>query len=328
MNSVVGNDTVGLTDVPLANLVASGRDVLVQVKAISINPVDIKTTAHTAAAQIRGYDAAGIVVGVGPDVTKFKVNDRVFYAGTTTRNGSYADQQLVDERLVARAPALDFADLAALPLTWLTAAEILFEKLSYTPAPGANVGHTILVINGAGGVGSILTQLAHYVGLTVIATSSPRNFAWLKAHGVDHVVDYHQSLVSQVKQFGLTIDSSLNLIDTGQYFDELVELVRPFGHLVNITSTAQPIDIMKLQPKSLSFDWELMFTKSGYHDRMASQGQSLAWLADLLASGHIKSTRTQTIQAPITAATLKQAHADLRDHHMVGKLVVENTAHN
>lgn len=324
MNAVVINDDGSFSDQEMSKLVPTGSDILVKIKAISINPVDIKKTPHTSKSQILGYDAAGIVVGVGSEVKKFQINDQVYYSGTTQRDGSYADEQLVDENLAALTPNDDFTDLAALPLTWLTAAEILFDKLHYSMNPEANNHQTVLIINGAGGVGSIITQLAHLVGLTVVATSSPKNFQWLKDNFVDYPIDYHQDLVKQIKELGITIDSSINLFNTGLYFDETVELVRPFGHLVNVTGTDVPIDIRKLQQKSLSFDWELMFTKSKYQYHTETQGKLLELLSRLLSEKKIHTTRTQTIIAPINAETIEKAQQIVAGHQMVGKLVIQN----
>lgn len=324
MNSVIINDDGSFSDKPIGELHPTGSDILVKVKAISINPVDIKKNPHTANSRVLGFDAAGVVIEVGSKVNKFHKNDLVFYSGTTQRAGSYADEQLVDENLVALAPNNNFSDLAAMPLTWLTAAEILFEKLNYSQNPAKNNNETILVINGAGGVGSILTQLAHLIGLKVVATSSPKNYPWLKKNHVDYQIDYHKDLVQQINDLGLTIDNSINLFDTGRYFDETVELVRPFGHLVNITGTNTPVDVRKLQQKSLSFDWELMFTKSKYNYRTQSQGELLSLLGELISENKIHSTKAKSIKAPLNAETIKKAHEIVGGHHMVGKLVIEN----
>lgn len=328
MNSVVINNDGNFSDQPLSKLKPVGKDILVKIKAISINPVDIKKTPHTSKSRILGYDATGIVVAVGPDVRKFELNDHVYYAGTTLRDGSYADEQLVNEDLVGHMPNDDFVDLAALPLTWLTAAEILFDKIHYSVDSSKNNDETILIINGAGGVGSIITQLAHLIGLKVIATSSPKNFEWLKNNHVDYPIDYHQDLVSQIRSLRLTVDSSINLFNTGQYFDETIEIVRPFGHLVNVTGTSTAVDIRKLQQKSLSFDWELMFTKSKYQYETQSQGKYLELLSKLILENKIHTTRTKTISAPINAKTIEEAHAIVGSHKMVGKLVIQNTTNN
>lgn len=324
MNSVVINDDGSLSDQEMDQLVPNGSDILVKIKAISINPVDIKKTPHTTNSKVLGYDAAGVVIGIGSNVKKFSINDHVYYSGTTQRAGSYADEQLVDENLVAKMPNDNFIDLAAMPLTWLTAAEILLEKLHYSMDPKENGNQIILIINGAGGVGSIITQLAHTIGLKVVATSSPKNFRWLKSNQVDYPIDYHHGIVKQVNELGLTIDSSVNLFNTGQYFGETIELVRPFGHLVNVTSTDVPIDVRKLQQKSLSFDWELMFTKSTFQYNTKSQGELLKLLSQILVENKIHTTRTKTITAPINADTIQQARQIVASHQMVGKLVIEN----
>lgn len=324
MNSVVINDQHKFIDVPQSRIVARGTDILVKIMAVSINPVDLKKSQHNTEPKVLGYDAAGIVIALGSKVENFSIGDRVMYAGSTERPGSYADQQLVDERLVAKAPNKDFAEIAALPLVWLTASEILFEKLHYSLDKNINQQETILVINGAGGVGSVLTQLAHLIGLKVVATSSPKNFDWLKQHGVDFPIDYHQDIVKQVNELGLVIDNSINLFDTGMYFNELIELVRPFGHLVNLTGTDKPIDILKLQKKSQSFDWELMFTKSRFDYHPETQGHLLNLLGQLIETSKIQPITTKIITAPMNAKTIIKAHEIIAKQQMNGKLVIVN----
>lgn len=327
MKTVVVNENRDLVDVEIACPTPRPHDVLVQIKAISINPIDIKRIHRITPddSRVLGYDALGEVVATGSDAHQYQIGDVIFYAGGTNRNGSYADYQLVDERLTALAPTkTTVAEAAAMPLTWLTAYEILVDKLGYHPAQGANRNDTILVINGAGGAGSVLTQFAKWLGLTVIATASPRNFDWLRTHGTAVCIDYHGDIQAQLNDAGYqSVDAVVNFFDTAGYFDIAREIVRPFGHLVNVALTPEPIDIISLQAKSLSFDWELTFTKSSLGYDMASQGQALALLSRLLDNGDIKTTLTKRVVAPINAITIGQTHALLKANAVVGKIVVE-----
>ena len=326
MKAVVVDEARNLIEQEVEQPSPQGHDVLVKVQAISINPVDLKRVELIGPTDpsILGYDAVGTVVEVGLAVTKYQVGDVIFYAGDNTRAGSYAEYQLVDERITALAPTtISASSAAALPLTWLTAYEILIDKLHYLPQSNANHG-TILVINGAGGVGSILTQLAHWLGLKVLATSSPQNFSWLRQNQTDLPLDYHQDLVAQVHDHGIEhVDAVANLFDTAAYLPTAVELLRPFGKIVNIAAVQGELDLNSLRAKSLSFEWELMFTKTHYHYQIETQGQALELLAQLVDRGIIQSTVKKVITAPLTAATIKKAHEQLRQHQMVGKLVVD-----
>lgn len=328
MKRVVVNENRELMDEEASRPSPQAHDVLVKIEAISINPIDIKRIHRITATDPRvlGYDALGEVVATGSRAHQYQIGDVIFYAGTTSRDGSYADYQLVDERLTALAPTrIPVAQAAAMPLTWLTAYEILVDKLGVQPTRGANKNDTLLVINGAGGAGSVLTQLARWMGMTVIATASPSNFGWLREHGTAVCIDYHGDIQAQLKQAGYpTVDAVVNLFDTARYFDIAREIVRPFGHLVNIALTPEPIDIMRLQAKSLSFDWELMFTKSNLEYEMATQGVALALLSRLLDNGDITSTLTKRVVAPINARTITKAHDCLGANSVVGKIVIEN----
>ncbi|CAJ1230104.1 NADPH:quinone reductase [Levilactobacillus zymae] len=327
MQAVVVNTAGKLVDQTVPDLPVGPHDIRVAIEAISVNPIDLKriTRIGPGDSRILGYDAVGRIIERGAAVTELQLGARVMYAGSTQRAGTYAQTQVVDARLVALAPTrVSLADTAALPLTWLTAVEILTDKLGYV-LNQANQRGTLLVINGAGGAGSILTQVAHRMGLTVLATSSPQHFDWLRQHGVAVPLDYHQDLVAQVHAAGYAqVDATINLFDTGRYFTETVALARPFGHLVNLTQTTIPLDLVELQAKSLSFDWELMFTKSHYQYRLATQGQALTVLQRWLDAGIVRTTRTRTLTGPINAATLRQAHRLLGDHQMLGKLVIMN----
>lgn len=324
MRAVFVDQKRELVDQSLPMPTPNDHDVLVKIQAISINPIDIKRIHRITALdpRILGYDAVGEVVQLGPKSQQYQVGDQIFYAGTTSRNGSYADYQLVDERITARTPQhIALSQAAAMPLTWLTAYEILIDKLGYQPTHQQNSG-TILVINGAGGAGSVLVQLAKWLGLTVIATSSPANFDWLHSHGTTWELDYHDDLVHQVRQYVPMVDAVINLFDTAKYFEAATEVIRPFGHIVNVALTPSPLEITKLQAKSASFDWELMFTKANLGYDLESQGQALRLLATLLDEGVIRSTATKVLREPIDANHIQQAHQLLNAHQMVGKMVI------
>ncbi|MGK0552222.1 zinc-binding alcohol dehydrogenase family protein [Enterococcus faecalis] len=303
------------------------RDLLVAVRAVSVNPVDTKlrlTTPKQQALRILGFDAVGEVVAVGSAVRQFAVGDRVFYAGTSKRAGSNQALQLVDERIVALAPqTLSDESAAALPLTALTAYELLFEKFGLVAAENRNCGQKILVINGAGGVGSILTQLAHWSGLDVIATASPQNFSWLIQNGVDHPIDYHQLLKKSLTELSLsTVDYLAALYDITPYFHQIQGLIRPFGHVGTIVATTQPLDLAVWKNASISFDWEYMFAKTDYHYQIETQGQALKKIAQLVDEGKLTSTATKFYRQGINAAVLKQATAEVEAGHMRGKVVI------
>lgn len=312
--------------------VATGHDLLVKITAISVNPVDVEVRQSQKNVlkqpKVIGWDATGMVVAVGAAVTAFGVGATVFYAGAFERPGCDSDFQLVDERLVGHAPkTLSLAAAAAMPLTSLTAWESLFEQLGIDPAAKvANAQKSILIINGAGGVGSVATQLAHWAGLQVIATASrPASIAWVKAHGATAVVDYHQDIVAQVQALGWqTVDYILELQDLNRYWATIVKLIKPLGAVVSTTGSAQPIPLMALKSKQVRFAWEWMYTKSFYQTpTMSSQQAILNRVSALLDQGELQSTLTRTL-TPISAATLRQAHELVASHHMIGKVVISN----
>ena len=307
--------------------VPSSRDLLVKVNAVSVNPVDTKLRQDNGirnALRILGFDGVGKVVAVGDEVQKFSVGDRVFYAGTTTRAGSNQEYQLVDERIVALAPKnLSDEEAAALPLTSLTAYELLFVKFGLTPEENANRGKKILVSNGAGGVGSILNQLAHWAGLEVYATASPKNFEWLKKTGVDYPIDYHHDLSKSFRELGIDqVEYVAVLFDITRYFDQIKHLVRPFGHVGTIAGIKEPLDIGVWKNQSISFDWEYMFAKTDYNYEIETQGEALAHIAALANEGIIRSTLSKVYSDGINAKNLKQATKDVETGHMLGKVVV------
>lgn len=320
-----------LLDVEIPRPSASGHDLLVQVQAISVNPVDTKIRAPKDQVEenprILGWDVAGIVVEVGNQVTHFQVGDEVFYAGSVTRAGGNSEYHLVDERIVGHKPkSLDFAAAAALPLTALTAWEAIHERLGISEDAVSNAGHTILIINAAGGVGSIATQMAHLAGLTVIGTASrPETSDWAKAHGADHVINHHDAFVPQLKKIGFSdVNYILCLNHTNQHWQHMADAIAPQGKICSIVETEQPIDLEALKNKSATFVWEFMFTRSMYEtDDMSEQGVILNRIASQIDEGKLRTTETKRLH-PINATQLREAHRLLEAGDMIGKLVLED----
>ena len=318
-----------LVDLDLPKPEATGRDLLVAVRAVSVNPVDTKIRQRRespdGAPHVLGWDAAGTVVAVGEAVTGFAVGDAVFYAGAIDRPGSNAEYQLVDERIVGRKPAsLDWAQSAALPLTAITAWETLFDRLDVRkPVPGA--ANAILIIGGAGGVGSIAIQLARQLtDLTVIATASrDETRDWVRDLGAHHVIDHRQPLAEQVAALGLGAPGFVfSTTHTDDHFAEISTLLAPQGRLALIDDPAT-LDIVPLKQKAVSVHWELMFTRSLFHTAdMAEQGKLLDEVARLVDAGTICTTLAEHF-GRIDAANLRRAHARLESHTAKGKIVLE-----
>jgi zinc-binding alcohol dehydrogenase family protein len=317
-----------LVERQLADPRPSGHDLLVRVAAVSVNPVDTKVRRNAAPQggfRVLGFDAAGSVEAVGEAVTLFKPGDRVWYAGSIQRPGSNAELQLVDERIVGPAPgSLGAADAAALPLTAITAWEMLFDRLDVRrPVAGGN--RTILIIGGAGGVGSIAIQLARQVaGMTVIATASRRETAdWCRAMGAHHVVDHAKPLAAEVAALGVGAPGFVfSTNETERHFDEIVELIAPEGRL-GVISGIGNASADKLSGKSVALCYELMFTRSnvGAPD-LIEQHRLLAELARLVDAGQIRTTRTGHF-GPITVENLGRAHAFVETGKVLGKVVLE-----
>ncbi|KAA3652457.1 MAG: zinc-binding alcohol dehydrogenase family protein [Proteobacteria bacterium] len=316
-----------LQDISLPDPVATGRDLLVEIKAISVNPVDTKIRQNVAPEagqwKVLGWDAAGVVRAVGPEVAHFKVGDRVWYAGDLTRAGTNAELHLVDERIVGHMPAsLDFAQAAALPLTAITAWEMLFDRLQLVPGKQAT-GQQLLIIGASGGVGSIMTQLARRLtGVTVIGTASrPETQAWVRELGAHHVVDHSRPLAAEVARLGpITHVVSLNQTDT--HFAQIVELIAPQGRFGLIDDPAA-LDVRALKRKSLSLHWEFMYTRSMFGTAdMIAQHQLLEEIAALVDPGLIRTTVGDHF-GRINAANLKRAHAKLESNTARGKIVLE-----
>lgn len=322
-----------LVDITLPEPVATGRDLLVEVKAISVNPVDTKVRKSALppegqAHKVLGWDASGIVQAVGPEVTLFKPGDRVWYAGSIARTGTNSERHLVDERIVGHMPqSLDFAQAAALPLTAITAWEMLFDRLGVTPGKRPSA-QTLLIIGASGGVGSILTQLAsRLTSLTVIGTASrPETQAWVKELGAHHVIDHSQPLSEELRRIGFpTVDLIVSLTQTDAHFDQIVEAIAPQGRF-GLIDDPTSLDVTKFKRKSVSVHWELMFTRAlfGTAD-MIGQHRLLNEVAALVDAGLIRTTLAERF-GTINADNLKRAHALLESGKARGKVVLEGWA--
>lgn len=322
-----------LIDIELSQPMASGRDLLIKVAAVAVNPVDYKIRQNVAPEQgqskVLGWDAVGEVIATGELATTFKPGDRVYYAGDLNRQGSNAEFQLVDERLVGYQPSsLSNAEAAALPLTAITAWELLFEHLGIrqqTTDSIAKSDEVILVVGAAGGVGSILLQLAKAMtGATIIATASRESSkAWVEKLGAHHVVDHTKPLLPQIEALDVgqvTHVASLNSTDS--YFESYVDLLVPFGKIAMIDDP-ESLDVMKLKPKSLSLHLEFMFARSMFDaDDMDKQSQLLSQVATLVDEGYIQTTIGKNLGL-INARNLALAHAELESGRAIGKIVLE-----
>ncbi len=319
-----------LVDIELAIPTASGSDLLVAVKAVSVNPVDTKIRQGMAPEgdgwKVLGWDAAGVVTAVGEAVEGFAVGDEVYYAGALGRPGTNAEFHLVDERIAAKKPtSLDFADAAALPLTAITAWEALFDRLTVKlPVPGATPA--LLIIGGAGGVGSIAIQIARAAtNLTVIATASrTETDDWCRSLGAHHVVDHSKPLAREIAALALDAPPAFvfSTTNTDAHLTAIAELIAPQGRFALIDDLAM-LDVNLFKRKSISTHWEFMFTRSMFATAdIAAQGQLLAEVARLADAGMIRTTRTDTF-GTINAANLKRAHALIESGRARGKIVLE-----
>ncbi|HEH9413534.1 TPA: zinc-binding alcohol dehydrogenase family protein [Aeromonas salmonicida] len=321
-------EDASLVDIDLPRPVAEGGDILVEVKAVSVNPVDYKIRSSTPPAdgdwKVLGWDAAGIVQEVGPDVTQFAVGDEVYYAGSLIRPGTNAEFHLVDARIVGRKPAsLDWAEAAALPLTTLTAWEAMFDRLDVTkPVPGAAA---ILIIGGAGGVGSIAIQIARQrTDLIVISTASrPETQEWVKGLGAHHVIDHSRPLAPQIAELNIGAPAFVfSTTHTEQHASDIAELIAPQGRF-GFIDDPKALDVMLFKRKAVSIHHELMFTRSLYGTPdMDEQGKILNSLAVLVDDGKIRTTLTEKL-SPINAANLKTVHALIESGAARGKIVLE-----
>lgn len=324
------SDPESLINVDLPIPKPNERDLLVKVHAIAVNPVDTKVRKPRSFVEqqpkVLGWDAVGEVVAVGDEVGLFCVGDLVYYAGDITRPGCNSEYQLVDERIVAHKPSsLTFEESAALPLTAVTAWEALFDRLNIAAGTSKNKDKSILIIGGAGGVGSIAIQLAAKVaGLTVIATASrPETTQWVQYLGANHVINHQQDLQAQLKALGfLYVDYILCNHNTDAYFAVMADMIKPQGSICSIVETTQPVDLGLLKNKSATFVWEFMYTRSMYQtEDMIAQHHILTQIAKLIDNGTLKTTVNQVMQ-PINASNLRAAHAQLESGKTIGKIVL------
>src|ERR1043165_8963781 len=322
-------DENSLIDLEIDKPPPQGRDLLVQVKAVSVNPVDYKVRKRAEPkegepAKILGYDATGVVTATGPAATLFKAGDEVWYAGSIIRPGTNSEFHLVDERIVGAKPkSLDFAAAAALPLTSITAWEMLFDRFAI--ARGGGEGKSLLIIGGAGGVGSIAIQLARTLTrLTVIATASrPETQAWCKELGAHHVVDHSRPMGEQLKGIGHRfVDTIFGVTESGQHFNSIADVIAPQGKF-GLIDDSQPVEFSKLKGKSASLHWEAMFTRSTFQTPdMDAQHRLLNEVAQMVDAGKIRTTLAENL-GRINAANLKRAHAMEESNRTRGKLVLE-----
>ena len=317
-----------LIDIDLPEPIAAARELLVEVRAIAVNPVDTKVRKNSAPPmgeyKVLGYDAVGIVRAVSAEVSLFKPGDRVWYAGSIARPGANSELHLVDERIVGHAPeSLSDAEAAALPLTGLTAWEMLFDRLGIVPGKGQ--GDAILIIGAAGGVGSIMTQLARRLtGLTVIGTASrPETHEWVLELGAHYVIDHSRNISEELQRIGLPqVRYVVSLTQTDQHFANIAECIAPQGSF-GLIDDPQSIDVRLLKRKSVSLHWELMFTRAIFETPdMAEQHRILNELASMVDSGLIRTTLGEHFGS-INAANLRRAHALLESGKARGKIVLE-----
>ncbi|MGF1542452.1 MAG: zinc-binding alcohol dehydrogenase family protein [Pleurocapsa sp.] len=307
------------------------RDLLINIKAIAVNPVDYKIRSSIkeklSTPKILGWDAAGIVEAVGANTSLFQVGDEVYYAGSVIRPGSYSQYQLVDERIVGKKPSnLSFTEAAALPLTTITAWEALFERLGIESTPTIqNQNSTILIINGAGGVGSIAIQLAKQVaGLNVIATASRyETVTWCRQLGADESINHHKQFSDELNKIGISsVDYILCLHSTDLHWQKMADVIKPQGKICSIVGNQKPLDLNILKDKSVTFAWEFMFTKSKYQTAdMQSQGELLNKVSQLCDRGIIKTTLKDNFGS-LNPQNLAKAHAQLESGSTIGKIVL------
>jgi len=323
-------DSDSLQDFELPKPAPQERDLLVRVEAMSVNPVDTKIRRGSpvgpqeASPRVLGWDAAGIVESVGSDVHLFLPGDEVYYSGSLLRPGANSECHLVDERLVAKKPALwNMAQAAAVPLTAITAYEALFDRLGIS-AYGESEGKALLIIGGAGGVGSLAIQLAKIAKLHVITTASrPDSHAWCRKMGADDVIDHTYSIPDQLQQVHRPmVEYILNTAQTDQHWQAMCEVIKPQGRICGIVDTTEYVDLNALKRKSATFVWEFMFTRSMYEtEDMIEQHHLLTRIAEWVDDQKIQSTLTETL-SPIHAANLRTAHGKLESGRMIGKLVL------
>ncbi|WP_122614042.1 zinc-binding alcohol dehydrogenase family protein [Pseudomonas viridiflava] len=318
-----------LQNIELPEPVAGARDLLVEVKAISVNPVDTKirqnVSPENGEAKVLGWDVAGVVKAVGSDVTLFQPGDKVYYAGSLIRPGANSELHVVDESIVGHMPkSLSFAHAAALPLTAITAWELLFERLQIVQGKGES-GQSLLIVGAAGGVGSILTQLARQLtALKVIGTASrAETESWVRELGAHEVLDHSKPLSEELKRVGIqAVTHVASLTQTEQHLDQLVEALKPQGKL-GLIDDPKALDVSKLKRKSLSLHWEFMYTRSMFEtDDIIEQHNLLNRVAELVDAGTLKTTFGEHF-GTINAENLRRAHELLESGKAKGKIVLE-----
>ncbi len=301
------------------------QDLLVRVVAIGMNPVDTKWRQRSQEDTVLGWDAYGIVEKTGDSVTGFETGDKVFYAGDITRPGCNSEYQLVDQRIAAIAPrTLSPEDAAAMPLTSITAWEGLFERLGFIPDADANPGKSILIIGGAGGVGSVAIQLARWAGLKVFATASrPETVAWCSKLGADHILNHRNSLFEELKATGTdSVDTIFCTTQMERHWNVMAECIRPQGHIVLIDDPVDSVDITVFKLKSVTLSWEFMYTRSMFEtEDMAEQGKLLSTVAGLLDEGTLVTTRQKTLNG-LTPENIQAMHIKQESGTMMGKQVL------
>jgi zinc-binding alcohol dehydrogenase family protein len=321
-------DERALLDFDLPKPEPGPRDIRVAVKAVSVNPIDTKVrmraTPPAGEHKVLGYDAAGVVDAVGSEVTLFQPGDEVFYAGSLVRQGTDAEFHLVDERIVGRKPrTLSFAEAAALPLTSITAWELMFDRMGI--AQGKDDTRTLLIVGGAGGVGSIMIQLARKLtGLTVIATASrPETIEWCLDLGAHHVVDHSRPMKEQIDKLNLPpVAWIASLTATAPHFKDMADILAPQG-VIGLIDDPPPLDITLIKFKAGSLRWESMFTRSTYQTPdMIAQHHLLNRVADMIDAGEIRTTLDKVF-GKINAANLRTAHATIESGKSIGKIVLE-----
>ena len=319
-----------LVDVEIDKPSPNAHELLVQVRAVAVNPVDTKMRSPQdkveVSPRILGWDVAGIVEAVGPDTSLYKVGDEVFYAGSFIQPGCNSEFHIVDERIVGTKPkSLEFAEAAAMPLTSITAWEALFDRLG-VDSNGADAGKNLLIIGGAGGVGSITTQFAKQLAkLTVTVTASrPESKVWVNDLGADHIINHYLDIPEQVQKLDIAgYEYILCFNETDEHWQSMATVVAPQGKICSIVETAGDVDLGALKSKSATFSWEFMFTRSMYEtEDMIEQHHILNRVADLVDAGSIKTT-THKILEPINAKNLKTAHEIIEGRHSIGKIVLQ-----
>lgn len=327
-------DEKAFIDFETAKPTATGRDILVAIKAIAVNPVDAKVRSGRGKEgvtedppRIIGWDASGVIEAVGPDAELFKPGDEVFYAGDITRSGCNAEFQLIDERIVGKKPdSLTYAAAAALPLTTITAYEALFDRLGID-RDGSNKGQSVLIIGGAGGVGSIGIQLAKQAGLEVIATASrPETSTWVRELGADHVINHRGDMLAEARRLGFEHIDHIAIFNDMRHWETAVELVRPQGGIVSIDDTNLPMPMDGMKMKAASLHWEFMFARAMHQTSdMIEQHRLLTWVSGQIDAGKIRTTVTDVV-SPINAANLCEVHRRIETGQAKGKFVLEGFA--